>query len=543
MKITLLILPSFISLATGQVSFNETWRQPGKIIISSHYGGYSHAKPIFQVASALERRGYEVGFASFTPFLDLANPWGMRKIPMGDGPLTVEEIKEASKRLISDPHMDIMKVVAIMWHTAYDYSYQQLKRIFAEEKPNFVMCDVFNFGCIDAASDLNIPFSVQVASLCLLYSISDTVINSLDIGSVTTDFGVVGRFNRNFKRRLEYLWKNWHFTQIANQERVKSGSVVRQEPGFNNFDKGVIFVNSFFGIDQPKNLPPNVHLVGPLLSFEYPPLTPELQSFLDSRQRVTYIAFGTNVRLDRAKITKILTSVLQLLDDKAVDGVIWPLSVSAIEEFPEEIHVNNATIQVEQILKNLHENIRILDFAPQFSVLSHPNTVLFVSHGGLDSANEALVTGTRVLSLPVFGDQFYNVANLKIAGVTIPMDINTFSIPEMIEKAKLLLEDKGGYFARNVHRMQLLAQINSKRIQHAADIAEQMIYAGNTDDPMKNIHQTLESRLSLWLRYDLDIYIILISISTMLSYGFFRLAQVAFEAVISFSPSAKVKKL
>ncbi|ORY01236.1 UDP-Glycosyltransferase/glycogen phosphorylase, partial [Basidiobolus meristosporus CBS 931.73] len=395
-----------------------------------------------------------------------------------------------------------------MWELSYKHSYKQLSRILADGKPGLVMCDVFNFGCIDAAHDLGIPFTVQLPSLGILHSISDTITSSLDVGSAAMDSGIVSRFNRNFKRRLMYLWKNWRFARIANRERVKVGAQARKEFGFNNIDKGVMFVNSFFGIDKPKILPPNVHLVGPLLSSEYPALTPELQTFLDSRQKVVYIAFGTVAQLERSTITKILTSVLQLLEDKVIDGAIWPLSASATEEFPEEIRVNNATIQVEQILKNQHEDIRILDFAPQFSILSHPSTVLFVSHGGLDSSNEALVTGTRVLNIPTFGDHFYNAANLQSAGVSIPMELTTFSVPEMMEKTRLLLEDKDGHFARNVHRMQLLAQINSKRIQYAADIAEQMIYAGKTDDPMKSIHQSPESRWTLWQQCDLDIYLI-----------------------------------
>ncbi|ORY01239.1 UDP-Glycosyltransferase/glycogen phosphorylase [Basidiobolus meristosporus CBS 931.73] len=397
-----LVLSVLLAMASGHSLHNETWRQPGKIIISSHFGGYSHAKPIFQIASVLKQRGYEVSYASFTPFMDLAKPWGFRRIAMGDGPLTADQIKETMKNATRDhDRKSIVTAVAVLWQLAYIPSYRQLTRIFSEEKPSFVMCDVFNFGCIDAAHHLRIPFSIQMPSLGILHSISDSITNSLDIGTVAADSGIITRFNRNFKHRLEYLWNNWRFAQLANKDRIKAGSVARQEFGFNNIDKGVIFVNSFFGID--------------------------------------------------------------LLDDGAIDGVIWPISASAIEEFPDEVYISNATIPVDPILKNQHENVRILNFAPQFSVLSHPSTVLFVSHGGLDSSNEALLTGTRVLNIPTFGDHFYNAANLQTSG-------------EMVEKAKLLLEDKDGQFASNVRRMQILAQINSKRIQYAADVAEQMVY-------------------------------------------------------------------
>ncbi|KAK9761835.1 hypothetical protein K7432_012972 [Basidiobolus ranarum] len=249
------------------------------------------------------------------------------------------------------------------------------------------------------------------------------------------------------------------------------GGAARKEFGFNNIDKGVIFANSFFGIESPKHLPPNVHLIGPLISREYPPLTPELLSFLDERKKVVYIAFGTMVILSAASAEKILRSVLHLLDDGVIDGVIWPLAQISESDFPSEMHINNSTIVTHTVLNNEHRDIRILQFAPQFSILSHPNTVLFVSHGGLDSSNEALLTGTKVLGLPVFGDHFYNAGNLHAAGVAMLMELKTFSSADMIKETRLLVSDKEEKFERNVQHMKILAHINSKRINHAADIA------------------------------------------------------------------------
>ncbi|ORY01237.1 UDP-Glycosyltransferase/glycogen phosphorylase [Basidiobolus meristosporus CBS 931.73] len=547
---SLLTLPYLISLVAGQFLFDETWRQPKKVLISSHYGGYSHAKPILQIGHVLKQRGYEVSFASFTPFLDLAKPWGFNRLSMGEGSLPMKEYKEIMKEATRNSDRDsIMKIVTIMWDITYESSYRQLTRILTEEKPSFVMCDVFNFGCIDAAYHLNIPFSVQLPSLGLMHSVTDTVTDSLDKRSADTDTGILSRFNRNFRRRFRFLWSNWCFSRKANQDRIKVGSVARQEFGYNNMDKGVIFVNSFFGVDKPKYLPPNVHLVGPLLSPEYPPLTPDLKAFLDSHPRVVYIAFGTHMQLEQSTIERILTSVSQLLHDKAIDGVIWPISASSIEEFPKEILINNnttttttttATIPTEPILKNQDASFRMLDFAPQFSILSHPNTVLFVSHGGLDSSNEALVTATKILNIPAFGDHFYNAVNLQSCGVSIPMEITTFTSSEMTDKAKLLLEDKGGQFASNLRRMQVLAQISSKRIHYAADVVEQLIYAGKPDEPMTSIYQSPESRLVLWKRYDLDIYLILIGAGVSLPYLTYRSLR---RLCILANQSAKVKKL
>ncbi|CAB4479531.1 unnamed protein product [Rhizophagus irregularis] len=51
-------------------------------------------------------------------------------------------------------------------------------------------------------------------------------------------------------------------------------------------------INIFFGFELPQSLAPNVQVIGPVLSEEYPSLTPELSDFINGHQRVLYIAFA-----------------------------------------------------------------------------------------------------------------------------------------------------------------------------------------------------------------------------------------------------------
>ncbi|KAK9695767.1 hypothetical protein K7432_012801 [Basidiobolus ranarum] len=550
MKATeLLILSTLITLVTAsqtasQSLLNQTWHQSKKVFISSHYGGYSHAKPIFQIGTALKERGHEVAFVSYDLFTDLAKPWGFERISIGQEPVPLAELKVLMKEVTLKAEVEIHTVVDTMWSMSYKSSYLQLRKVFAKEKPDLVMCDVFNFGCVDAAYHLNIPFTVQIPSLGILHSTSGYVSSSLYISPVSTeDAGILDRFQSNIINQVRHLWKEWKFAQKANEDRISVGGVARKEFGFNNIDKGIIFANSFFGVESPKHLPPNVHLVGPLMSREYPPLTPELSSFLGERQKVVYIAFGTVANLDTASVEKILRSVLHLLDDGVIDGVIWPLTQTSEDDFPSEMQINKSTISIRKVLNNEHRDIRILKFAPQFSILSHPNTVLFVSHGGLDSSNEALLTGTKVLSLPVFGDHFYNAGNLEASGVSILMNLRTFTSAEMIEKTTQLVEDKDGKFEKGVQHMQILAHINSKRINHAADVAEHLIYTKSKDDPTKRLYQTPESRMSFWKAHNYDLYLISLAILVGLSWMVISFVIWFINVLNITTQPAKVKKL
>lgn len=59
----------------------------------------------------------------------------------------------------------------------------------------------------------------------------------------------------------------------------------------------------------------------------------------------------------------------------------------------------------------------------QFVCISaHPNCVLFVTHGGLLSQQEAFHFGVPVVGIPLFGDQPYNVGQYEHFGIGVGLD-------------------------------------------------------------------------------------------------------------------------
>lgn len=87
----------------------------------------------------------------------------------------------------------------------------------------------------------------------------------------------------------------------------------------------LFFVNSFFGLEIPRDLPPTAAPVGPLLSPTYQPLDQECGTFLASHQSVLYIALGTHIILPHKDAAKIMEGVNRLKEDGLIDGVIWAM--------------------------------------------------------------------------------------------------------------------------------------------------------------------------------------------------------------------------
>lgn len=84
---------------------------------------------------------------------------------------------------------------------------------------------------------------------------------------------------------------------------------------------------------------------------------------------------------------------------------------------------------------------------PQQAVLAHPNVKLFITQGGLQSAEEATVYKVPLLVIPFIFDQDYNakrIAKLGIGRILDFKDLNTnnlkSSILEVLTNPRLALE-------------------------------------------------------------------------------------------------------
>jgi hypothetical protein len=94
-----------------------------------------------------------------------------------------------------------------------------------------------------------------------------------------------------------------------------------------------LLTNSFFGLETPKDLPPLVAAVGPILSDYYPPLDKIYIDILSIHNNTICIALGTHVILQRKDAIKIVQGVLEAMENGLINGAIWAVGISSRQDF------------------------------------------------------------------------------------------------------------------------------------------------------------------------------------------------------------------
>lgn len=159
----------------------------------------------------------------------------------------------------------------------------------------------------------------------------------------------------------------------------------------------IALVNSHFSISFPKPYLPNTIEVAGMQINEATlrPLPDDIREFIESSEHgVIYFSLGGNIKpssMEDEKKRDILEALLKLKQN-----VIWKFDDDSLQVDPKRIMMRK--------------------WLPQYEILGHNNTKVFITHAGLLSCTEAVYFGKPVVAVPIFGDQPLNAkkfANLK----------------------------------------------------------------------------------------------------------------------------------
>ncbi|KAG8456716.1 hypothetical protein GDO86_002481 [Hymenochirus boettgeri] len=195
--------------------------------------------------------------------------------------------------------------------------------------------------------------------------------------------------------------------------------------------------NSDFAIDFPRPLLPHVIYVGGLLSEAPMHVSPELEDFISESGEAGFIIVALGSIVTSYPVIEFVQEMNGGLA-KISQKVIWKYQQS---DWPKEV--------------KLAPNVKLMDWIPQNDLLGHPKVRLLVTHGGMNSLQQAMYHGVPVLGIPLFADQHDNLVRVKAK------KFGTFIQPDRV-KAELLADtikhiiDDKSYKATAMHMSLIL---------------------------------------------------------------------------------------
>ncbi|KAG9664796.1 alpha/beta-hydrolase, partial [Aureobasidium melanogenum] len=496
---------------------------PRKILLVVTTGGFTHAAPVLEIGRALASRGHTIEFAT----LEGQEHWiannessFVTKVHfLGPSP-TKGQLDGHYKRM---QQWDIAKGIGqameskYLWDSWWPKTYHGLKAIMDDSatRPDLMIADFF----VEAVTDIHVEYKLPIAmvapnmpSFMMPCSYIPGQPGFQLEGTTTSEHASLWLRICNelfFLPDLPAI-----FEMIRRTKHMRKDNGVFRPPHKPIKPDYLVFVNSFFGLEIPRDLPPTCAPVGPLLSPTYPPLDTSYMTFLESHSKVLYIALGTHIVLQTKDTVKVIEGVFRLMEESLIDGVIWAIAEHGRKDLDRDQRFHgDSDISLGQLLENNHSNFLFSTFAPQRAILEHKSVVLYFTHGGGSSANEALYHGKPMISMGFFADQIANTARLVEAGVAESLNKFSFTSNELYTKAKKILEGDSGTYQRNVLRLKRIAHVAARRKEHAADLVEELLYDNELrlDDTgtreLRPMHlQTADMRMSAYKAKNWDLY-------------------------------------
>ncbi|GKZ27178.1 hypothetical protein AbraIFM66951_001783 [Aspergillus brasiliensis] len=495
--------------------------QPKKFLVVVTAGGRTNAVPVLEIARVLSARGHVIEFATLEgqqiwtqdyPFISSVHILGPSQ--------TMEAEEEAYLRMSRwklglhhsfAPVMETRKYLESSWAAVYP-SLSGLVQDPAR-RPDFILADYL----VDAVRDMKVEHDIPIAMhwpqmpTNMLPASYIPGAYGLQIEVLTSEHATLWQRLQNYLLGLRALPSYLRYRSWAREQRARLGIYrtlsTRSKPDH------LLLVNSFFGLEPAKDLPPNVAAIGPVLGDTYPGLTPELQSFTANHRRILYISLGTHALLPDAALRRILHgATLALQSEQIIDGVIWSIRGMALKQFTLAATAPAQRCSISDLVAGANPHIYFCPFVPQRALLGHPNVSIFLTHAGASSTNEAVFHGIRTITIGVYFDQLSNAMKLRDAGVSILLHRDTFTPEELRRAVDELMSDVTGSFAANSDRLQRIARIASRRKYLAADLIEETLADAEGRKAAgdgRGMHlETADMRMPVWKARNWDLWVL-----------------------------------
>lgn len=74
-------------------------------------------------------------------------------------------------------------------------------------------------------------------------------------------------------------------------------------------------------------------------------------------------------------------------------------------------------------------------------ISGHPNIKLFITQGGLQSTDEAIIAGVPLIGVPMLGDQWYNVEQYVRHKIGVRLDMESLTKKKFLDAIQTVISD------------------------------------------------------------------------------------------------------
>ncbi|XP_059808456.1 UDP-glucuronosyltransferase 2C1-like [Hypanus sabinus] len=194
----------------------------------------------------------------------------------------------------------------------------------------------------------------------------------------------------------------------------------------------VLLMRVDFVFEFPRPTMPNIVYIGGFQCKPAQPLAAEFEEFVQSsgKHGLIVLSLGSLVSYLPKQITMEIANAFAQVPQK----VIWKYD----GEIP--LKIGNNTLLTKWI--------------PQNDLLGHPNTRVFISHGGINGIYEAIYHGVPVIGMPLFSDQFDNVVKLESRGVAKMLNVATMHSTDLLQALNEVIN--GTFYQDNMKKLSAL---------------------------------------------------------------------------------------
>ncbi|XP_059470472.1 UDP-glycosyltransferase UGT5-like [Neocloeon triangulifer] len=231
-------------------------------------------------------------------------------------------------------------------------------------------------------------------------------------------------FERFVNTMYQWYWDvGSTFYLMRYQEKIKR-EIFPDAPSIYELRRSasLVLLNNHFSFNYPRPLVPNLVEVGGMhLKPLNRPLPIDIKEWLDgAKHGVIYFSMGSNLR-----------------------GTWFPerqrkAFIEAFAELPQRVLWKWESDSIPDQSKN----VKVYPWMPQQEILAHPNVKVFITHGGLLGAQEAMYNAVPLISIPVACDQYLNAKRAELGGYGLQLHLRNITKESVKWAIKTALFDK-----------------------------------------------------------------------------------------------------